>query len=134
MKRALEVAVLTGLIAFGATSVEGAEPVGDGDAVGPRIVVVNESVTPVRVYVEDADGRQYELGRLERGRTKAFEAPGQVVERGDFRLRVDPGYYAQRVPDPDKIATRALDVRENETVILWLERDLSRSTVEIRAG
>ncbi|MGD8872805.1 MAG: hypothetical protein PVJ80_14615 [Gemmatimonadota bacterium] len=98
------------------------------------IVVVNESGTPVRVYVEDSDEQLYELGCLERGETKEFDAPAGAVGSGSFRVRVHPDYCAQRVDDPVKIATRALTVGDDETVLLWLETDLSRSTVEVWAG
>ena len=134
MKRLFVATVLMGLVAFDAVSAEAAEPDGTPGRAGHQIVVVNESVTPVRVYVEDAHGRRYELGCLERGETKEFDAPAGVVDRGDFRVRVHPDYYTQHVDDPVKITTRALNVSDGETIILWLERDLSRSTVEVWAG
>lgn len=133
MKRVFGATVLMGLVAFSATSVAAMEPGGAGDESGQRIIVVNESVTPVRVYVEDSDGERYELGRLERGETQTFQAPSELAS-GEFRVNVDPGYYAQRLRDPVKVTTRVLHVGDDDTVVLWLERDLSRSTVEVWAG
>lgn len=134
MKRFFAAAVLTGLVAFNAASVEAATPSQPTDAVTHQIVVVNGSVIPVHVFVEDAEGRRYELGRLERGETRMFEAPADVVQEGDFRVRVHPGYYSQRYQDPAKITTASLNIGDDETVILWLDRELSRSKVEVRHG
>lgn len=124
--------LLAGLVALSAVSVDGAEVRDSGERVSHPIVVVNGSATQVRVYVEDSEGRRYELGSLERGQTSMFEAPSDVLERGEFRVRVHPGYYAQHLRDPARITTRSLTIEDGETVILWLERELSRSTVEVR--
>lgn len=134
MKRIIEATVLMGLVAFGADSVAAAELGGPGDEVSHQIVVVNQSVTPVRVYVEDVEGRRYELGTLDRGKTKMFEAPADILERGDFRVRIQPRRYAQRFSDPVSIRTETLSIEDDETVILWLERELGQSMVEVRAG
>ena len=134
MKRLSAAVVLFGLIAFGAVSVGAAEVPDLPNEAKNHIVVVNESVTPVRVYIEDSHGHRYELGNLERGEARTFEAPADVLERGDFRVRVQPRHYAQRFRDPVSITTRPLTVDNDETVILWLERELSQSTVEVRAG
>jgi hypothetical protein len=122
------------MAAFGPSSAEGAELHDPGERVSHQIVVVNQSVTPVRVSVEDSNGHRYELGVLNRGETKMFEAPADVLERGDFRIKVHPRQYAQRFRDPVSIATNALNVDGDETVILWLEGELSQSKVEVRAG
>lgn len=134
MKGAFRAIMVMSLVAFSAGSIEAAEPNVPGDGLGHRIVVVNESATPVRVYVEDSQGERYALGRLERGRTQAFDAPAGVMEHGEFRVRVHPDYYAQRFTDPAKITTRPLEIADNETVVLWLDRELSRSTVEVWVG
>jgi hypothetical protein len=134
MKRIFGATVLMGLMTLGATSAEAADRAGPGDDAVHQIVVVNESVTPVRVYVEDGEGRRYELGSLERGQTRMFESPEGVLDQGDFRVRVHPDYYAQHKRDPATITTRTLSVADDETVILWLERELVHSKVEVRAG
>jgi len=131
-KEILGTFVLLGLVALGAGPIDGAEPGAPGDRVGNQIVVVNQSVTPVRVFVEDSEGRSYELGNLDRGETRMFEAPAEFMERGDFQVRVRPRQYAQRFSDPVSITTGALDIDDGEAVILWLDRDLARSKVEVR--
>lgn len=132
--RILGAAALMGCMAFAAVSA-GAAEVGDvGDEASNQIVVVNQSAGPVRVYLDDSQGRQYDLGSLGRGQTKMFQAPADAVERGDFRVRIRPRYYAQRFRDPVSIATKPLNIQENETVILWIERELGRSKVEVREG
>ena len=134
MKKTFGAAVVSGLVALSAVSVEAAIPSEPADAMANQIVVVNESTTPVRVYVEDSEGHLYELGNLERGEAKTFETPADVLERGHFRVRVQPRHYAQRFTDPVSITTRPLTIEKDETVILWLERKLSQSKVELRAG
>lgn len=126
--------VLLGLIALGADSVEAAQLNGHGNGVGDQIVVANHSVTPVRVFVEDSEGNQRQLGSVDRGQTTIFEAPAGILERGDFRVVVRPSHYNQFTKDQVSIKTGSLNVEGDETVILWLERELSQSKVEVRAG
>lgn len=134
MRKVLGVTALLSLMALGAGSVEAQDAGDPSRGSGAQIVVVNQSLTPVRVYVEDADGERYELGHLERGQTHAFAAPAEAVELGDFSVRVHPGYYAHHVKDPVEIKTGALHVADDEMVVLWLERELSRSTVQVRSA
>ena len=134
MKRILRATALLGLVAFSAVSVEGAEVTNLDGEVSNQIVVVNQSITSVRVYVENSEGLRYKLGALDRGQTGVFDAPADVLERGDFRVRVHPGHYGQRFSDPVSIKTQALNIEDGEAVILWLEGELSQSKVEVRRG
>ena len=133
MKRMSGVAMLLGLIAMSATSVEAADLNGPGDEAGSRIVVVNHSTTPVRVFLQDAEGGLHPLGSVERGEAKTLEAPAEIVDGGEFSVRVQPTYVQHR-KDPVTIKTRELRVDGDETVVLWLERELDQSKVEVRAG
>lgn len=134
MKRIRAAIVLLGLVALNAVSVQALQalqargPGGDGN----QIFVANHSVTPVRIYVEDASGARHELGRVERGHTSRFDASDDIVTRGDYRVVVRPCEYTQFSRDPVGIKTKALGAAGDQTVILWLERDLSRSKVEVR--
>ncbi len=58
----------------------------------------------------------------------------RILERGDFRVVVRPSRHDQVSRDQVSIKTNALKVEDDETVILWLERDLSPSKVEVREG
>ena len=134
MKRIFGATVLLGLFAWGSGSVEAAEPNGPGDEVGDQIVVVNRSVVPVRVYLEDSEGHRRQLGSVGRGQTTMFDAPADVLERGDFRVVVRPSRYDQVSRDQVSIKTRALNFEDDEMVIVWLEKELSQSKVEVREG
>ena len=129
-------ALVLGLVACSAVTVEAGELSGPGDEVTSEIVVVSEYQTQVLVYVEDSDGRRLLLGRVSHGEVKHFDVPADVIERGDFRVKVYPIYNA----DPWSgwndlgIKTRALNFENGETVILWIGRDLTESTVEVRTG
>jgi len=133
-KGMLAALALIGLVASNAAPAAAHVRGGPGDEAGNQIVIANHSVTPVRVYVEGPDGAQYDLGRVERGETKMFAAPARVAQRGGFRVGVRPSGYTQLFRDPVGIATHALTVDEDDTVILWLERHLSQSKVEFRDG
>jgi len=122
---------LMGLIAAGATAAQ-AQSSGRAGDVANQIFVANNSVTAVRVYVEDGMGEQHQLGRVDRGQTTMFEASEDVLARGDFRVVVRPCEYTQFSKDPVSIKTETLGADGDQTVVLWLERDLSRSKVEVR--
>lgn len=130
--RTMRVALtLMGLVAISAVPAR-AQSSGPAGDVANQIFVANNSVTAVRVYVEDGVGVRHQLGRVERGRTTMFEASQDVLARGDFRVVVRPCEYTQFSKDPVSIKTRTLEAQDDRTVVLWLERDLSQSTVEVR--
>ena len=134
MRTAMRVALtLMGLVAVGAVSARAQSSGPEGD-VANQIFVANNSVTAVRVYVEDGAGERHELGKVERGRTTMFEASADVLARGDFRVVVRPCEYTQFSKDPVSIKTETLETQDDQTVVLWLERDLSHSKVEVRQG
>jgi hypothetical protein len=128
MKMMMGAAVLLGLVTFGPVSVEASELNDPGD----EIVVVNRSVTPVQVYMEDSEGRRHQLGSVSQGQATTFQAPEGIVEQGDFRVVVRPGHYSQFSRNQVSIKTRALTIEDDETVILWLDRELSQSKVQIQ--
>ena len=135
MNRIYGATVMLGLVAWSAVSVEAAELRGPGDEVSNEIVVVNDYVTRVRVYVEDSEGFLHQLGRVGRGTVKRFEAPADILERGDFRVRVHPiDHPIDPWSNHVRIKTRALNVEDDETVFMWLRRELTRSVVEVRKG
>jgi hypothetical protein len=132
MMRIRGMIVLLALVAASAAPVRAAQVGGPGHEVTNQIFVANHSATSVRVYLEDAAGERYELGRVDRGDTSMFEAPEEAVAGGDFRVVVRPWQYTQFSRDAVSIKTEELEVGNDATVILWLERDLSRSKVEVR--
>ena len=136
MKGMNRVALVLGLVACSAVSVEAGELSGPGDEVSSEIVVANDYRTHVLVYVEDSEGRQQLLGRVSSGRVKLFDAPTDMTERGDFRVKVYPlGSSDPWAPQYDiGIKTRSLNLENGQTVILWIGRELAASSVEVRTG
>ena len=130
------VALVLGLVACSAVSAEAGELSRLGDEVTSEIVVVNSHQTRVLVYVEDSEGRVQLLGRVSRGEVKRFDTPADVTERGDFRVKVYPIYN----PDPwsgwndTGIKTRALNLDNGEMLVLWIGKNLTESSVEVRSG
>jgi hypothetical protein len=130
IKRIFGAAVMMGLVASSAVSAEAAQLTDSRDKVTSDIVVVNDYTTAVRVYVEDSEGSVHRLGRVRRGQVRQFEAPADVFERGDFRVRIrpiDPYLGSNRV----NIKTRLLNVRDDEQVIMWLKTDLRETAIEV---
>ncbi len=130
------VALVLGLVACSAVSVEAGELSGPRDEVTSEIVVANGYRTQVLVYVEDSDGGLLLLGSVSRAEVKRFDAPADVTERGDFRVKVYPIYN----PDPWSgwndmgIKTQPITLDNSEMLILWIGKDLTESSVEVRTG
>ncbi len=135
------VALVLGLVACSAVSVEAGELRGPGNEVTneiatSEIVVANGYRTHVLVHVEDSAGRLQLLGRVSRGEVKSFDVPADVTERGDFRVKVYPVYN----PDPWSgwndvgIKTRALRLDNGEMLVLWVGKSLTESSMEVRAS
>ena len=135
MNRVYGATVMLGLVAWSAVSLEAGELNGPGDEASNQIVVVNNYVTSVRVYVEDSEGALHQLGLVGQGKVEQFETPADISERGGFRVRIhplfDPSPWSDHVR---RIKTRALNVEEDETVIMWLTAELTQSLVEVRKG
>jgi len=68
-----------------AAEVADAQP-GPGDT--HEVRVVNNSITPVRVYAQDADGRLHRLGRVAQSGFELLEVPAEVTALGAFRIKV----------------------------------------------
>ena len=133
MKVTYRVALMLGLVAFSAASVEAAEidaPSNDGARV---VNIVNNFLSPVRVYAEDAKGRMHPLGNVAQGQFKTLEIPEQIVEMGAVRIKVFPYQPASSLmSNADGIGTRGLNLQADNFVTLWLETDLTASMLEIR--
>ena len=134
MKGMYRVALMLGLVATSAVSIEAAEIQGPGDEITTEIYVVNNHLTDVRVYAEDSEGRLYSMGRVARGDLRTFDVP-EEVEGAEFRIKVFPStpVYSP-IPDDYGVKTNALDADRDRQVRLWLEADLTQSVVEIDRG
>lgn len=130
MKGLYRVALMAGLVALSTNPVQATE-VDPEDKYDTAVYVVNNHLTVVRVYAEDADGRLHTLGRVARGQLKNFEVPADVAE-GEFRIKVYPAPPAGTPASEDfGIKTHPLDSETDQQVRIWLEADLAQSLVEI---
>jgi hypothetical protein len=130
MNRIHKTMIMLGLVVLSAVSVEAAELVDPLDMTGREIVVVNDYTSTVRVFVQDADGTVHNLGRVVRGEVKQFTAPTEILERGNFRVRIHPVMRASW-DGHTNIKTRSITVTDDEQVIMWLTADLEESTLEV---
>jgi hypothetical protein len=135
MRRMSRVALALATMAAGSTSVEAAGPGTTTDPDTGLVRVVNNFVSPVRVYAEDAEGRIHLLGRLARGQLKAFAIPDEIARLGAFRVRVYPHEpFGSWGGDERGIKTRPLRPSEEGSVTVWLETDLADSTIQVGNG
>ncbi len=133
MNRIYGATLMLGLVAWSAVSAEAAELRGPGDEVSNEIVVVNDYVGSVHVNGEDSEASLHQLGRVGRGKVKLFEAPADIWERRDFRVRIHP-IEQGAWPNHVRIKTRALNVDDDETVVMFLTTDLAQSVLEVGQG
>jgi hypothetical protein len=122
-------ALVLGLAAFGATSLQAIEsdPTGGADAVR----VMNNYRDQVRVYVEDSRGHLHRLGRVARGQLKEFQIPEEVAD-ASFRIKVYPAQPVWAFQQDDfGIKTNPLTLDGESTVTLWVEPDLTKTMVEV---
>ena len=134
MKGMYRVALMLGLVAATAVSVEAAEIQGPGDEITTEIFVVNNHLTDVRVFAEDSEGHLYSMGRVARGDLRTFDVPEDLAGT-EYRIKVFPSapVYSP-IPDDYGVKTNALDANRDHQVRLWLEADLTQSLVEIDRG
>ncbi len=131
MKTTLGVALVVGLMTMSATAVAGEEVLVPVDEIAPRVYVMNNYLTDVRIYIEDAEGKLHNMGRLSRGSLTSFAVP-EEISRGEFRVKVYPAALPGSPFAADSgVKTNPLDAGRDYQVRLWLEPDLTASIVEI---
>ena len=135
MKGMYRVALMLGLAVFNATSVSAAIVTGPDDATTHEIRVVNNDQLPVMVYAQDVDGKLHNLGRVARGQFKVLELPNEVAEMGELQLKVYPNAPSwSLVGNEDGIRTKDMRLDKGAAVTLYLETDLTQSTMQIEKG
>lgn len=129
------VALTMGMVAFSAASAEAAQLNGPGDDTGHEVRVVNNYHSPVRVYVQDANGRMHLIGRVARGKFKVLEVSAEIAEKGNVRLKVYPNEPVwSLVGNTNGIKTKELSLQPGDAVTMWLETDLTQSMIEVQKG
>ncbi len=132
MKGMYRVALMMGLMAVSAVSTQAAEVrTHENDESKTEVYVVNNYLSAVRVFAEDAGGKLHSLGRVARGSLKTFDLP-EAVASGEFRIKVYPSTPVwSPIPDDFGVKTNSLDSQRDHQVRFWLEADLTQSIVEI---
>lgn len=129
------VALTMGMVAFSAASAEAAQLNGPGDDAGHEVRVVNNYHSPVRVYVQDANGRMHLIGRVARGKFKVLEVSAEIAEKGNVRLKVYPNEPVwSLVGNTNGIKAKELSLQPGDAVTMWLETDLTQSMIEVQKG
>jgi len=97
--------------------------------------VVNGYGTTVRVYVQDAKGGLYMLGRVAASDFKIMKVPAALTAKGMVHIEVYPvPPFEALTPATDGIATRSIELNGRDAVNMYVEPDLLRSVVEIANG
>ena len=133
MKTMFRVALTAVLVAGSVASADAAETQGP-DEMTTEVHVVNNHLVPVRVYMEDAEGKLHRLGRVARGGVASYEISDEFAS-ADFRIKVFPTSAAwSPVSDDYGVKTNPLNVERDRQVTVWLETELDQSMVEIDRG
>lgn len=131
MRKMIRVALVTGMMTMSVASVEAREVHSPDDEMATQVLVMNNYLTDVRVYIEDSKGRLHHMARLARGSVANFEVPSELAE-GEFRVKVYPAAIPGTLLADDKgVKTNPLEAGRDQQVRLWLETDLPASIVEI---
>ena len=134
MKGPRRMALMLGLAALAATSLEAAEIDHPNDEIANSVRIVNNYGGVVRVYAEDSQGRLYKLGRVARGELKEFEIPAEIAQES-FRIRVVPSEPVWSLQQDDyAVKTNPIELESDREITVWLEPDLRQSVVEITRG
>jgi hypothetical protein len=96
--------------------------------------VINDHGSPVRVFVQDAEGRRHDLGRVGRSAEKVLEISDAVLGRGPFVIEVLPDLPAGAPPSHSGLRARDLLLMQGESLRLQLGTNLSESKIEITRG
>ena len=103
---------------------------------GPTVHVMNNHHRRVTVYVVDSHNRRQLLGTVGRSQFKELQLPaGWAQGTGTIQFKVypvlpQPGLAESAFESPG-VKTRVLSLQSDQGIVLYLEPDLTRSTVGI---
>ena len=134
MKGMTRVALMTALAVATVSPVQATENAPPEARYDTEIYVVNNHLSAVRVFVEDAQGRLHNLGRVARGEFRTIEVPEECAVQ-EYRIKIFPSTPVwSPIPDDYGIKTSLLNNDRDRQVTMWLEADLTQSLVEIDRG
>ena len=129
MKRLQRVALVFGLAAFGAASLEAAEINIPTDDIANGVLIVNNYVSVVEVFAEDEAGRSLSLGLVGRGELKEIAIPDALAD--GFRIKVYPSPHGSLLQYDDfGVRSGDLEIGRDGKIVFWVEPDLTRSLVQ----
>ena len=131
MRTTFRVAMVLGLMTMSVTAVQAEELERPTDEITTQILVMNNYLSDVRIYIEDADGTLHSMGRLPRGRLADFTVPEELTDR-PFRVKIYPAPRpGSRIAAEAGVKTNPLHAPRDQQVRVWLEPDLTDSIVEV---
>ncbi|MDX1494294.1 MAG: hypothetical protein R3253_09555 [Longimicrobiales bacterium] len=132
MMKTMRVALVVGMMTMiGVASAEAGEIHSPDDELTTQVLVMNNYLTDVRVYIEDAGGKLHHIARVARGSLVDFNVPSELAQR-EFRVKVYPAAMPGSLLADDKgVKTNLLNADRDQQVRVWLETDLPSSIVEI---
>ena len=134
-KGTLHLAIAAGMLALGANSAQAETPI-----LGPanntlEVRVINNNASPMRVYVQDANGGLHRMTTVSSSDFKIVEIPGEITALGAVQLKLVPNEPVWSFAGaPDGVRTRDLDLKIGDAVNLWVETVITDSKVEIIKG
>jgi len=101
--------------------------------------VVNNHIGAVKVYAVGTDGQRIYLGSVNRTQFRAFSLPAETLdENGAFQIQVfprsAPAGLGFRSAESTGIQTHRVSVGSDQSMQLWLEPELDRSTAILLNG
>jgi len=123
--------MLMAALAIGAASVEAAEF--ETTEVPEAVRVMNNHGALIRVYAEDTDGELHRLGAVRQGELAEFEIPAEIADES-FRIKVYPSSPIGEPRQDFGVKTNPISLDSDRHVTVWVERDLTRSVVELARG
>ena len=134
-KGTLHIALAAAIMGLGATSAKAETPVLGPSNNTVELRVVNNNASIVRVYLVDANGKIYRLGRVAQSDFRILQIPGDIAAKGDVQIRIFPEEPVMSLMgESDGIHTRGLDLKLGDAVNLFVETNLNDSQVEINRG
>ena len=105
---------------------------GPDEVEGHEVRVVNNSLAAVRVFVEDADGRIHNIGRVRRGQYKVLSVANEIAARGPVQVKFVPSDpEGASLGTDEAIRTNDLTLADGQALNAFLEADLTRSVLEL---
>lgn len=100
-----------------------------------EVRIINNYVSPVRVYVRDAKGHDHELGWVGRADLKILRVSEDIAQLGAFEIKVFPDEPVwSRLSDDKGVRTNGLQVADGEALNFWVEANMAASTLEVVRG